>query len=71
MHLGNSAVEIKSGSIGGGIKMENQENKKKSAKQQLEIVDSLLRKIRVGDDDVFFMAQARQILKKLYDEVGV
>lgn len=50
--------------------MENQENKKKSAKQQLEIVDSLLRKIRVVDDDVFFMAQARQILKKLYDEVG-
>ena len=71
MHLGNAAVEIKSCSIGWGIKMENQENKKKSAKQQLEIVDSLLRKIRVGDDDVFFMAQARQILKKLYDEVGV
>ena len=71
MHLGNSAAESKSGGIGGGIKMENQENKKKSAKQQLEIVDSLLRKIRVVDDDVFFMAQARQILKKLYDEVGV
>lgn len=70
MHLGNSATESKSCSIGGGIKMESQENKKKSAKQQLEIVDSLLRKIRVVDDDVFFMAQARQILKKLYDEVG-
>lgn len=50
--------------------MENQENKKKNAKQQFELADGLLRKIHVADDDVFFLAQARQILKKLYDEVG-
>lgn len=38
-------------------------------KKQLEAIDTLMQRIKVAGDDVFVMAQARQMLKIAYDSI--
>lgn len=45
------------------------DNKQNEMKKHLEAIDTLMQRIKVAGDDVFIMAQCRQMLKIAYDSI--